>query len=292
MFLANDILIHNSCFLNIEPLTLKYAKKFNIEPNLLNFTSDQFKALSNELDTFVNVDINNYTENLINDACHTTRGHHVRYGREYIASEGMFFKKKHYLVHIIDDEGTAVNKFKYSGIAVKKTLLPTEMKPLLKHIYEHTCIDKWVFADYQSYLNQVFESFRCYNISDIALNQSYNTEKQIVGFLKSEKGTQAAVRAAHYYNQILTELKIDNQYDQILLGDRIRYAYVYKNNQYGIDVIGYKTEYPKEFEDIFEIDYERMFQKLFIDSLKGYVDAMGFNEYQPSNQMETDVFTL
>ena len=204
----------------------------------------------------------------------------------------MFFKRKLYLVHIIDDEGNRVDKFKYSGIGVKKTLIPAEMKPLLKHIYEKTCIERWGYPEYQSYLNKMFEQFKQYDIESIAMNQAYNTEKQVTGYLTSEKGTLSAVRAAHYYNHMLKEFKIEHQYDQIMLGDIIHYAYIYKNNQYNIDVIAYKNKFPDEFKQVFKIDYELMFEKLFVDTLKGYVEAMNFNKYQPANQMEVDIFSL
>jgi len=291
-FYANNVLIHNSQFLNLEPFTKKYAEKFNIEPNLLKFTRTQFKELSKEIDDFVENKVNDFVKNLVNSECHTTKGHHIRYGREYIASEGMFFRKKHYLVHIIDDEGNKVDKFKYSGIAVKKTALPSEMKPLLKHIYEHTCIDRWTFTEYRSYLNEIFDKFKQYPFETIALNQSYNTEKQVTGYLTSEKGTQAAVRGAHYYNHMLKEFNLEHQYDQIMLGDVIHYAYIYNNNPYNIDVIAYKNKLPDIFKDVFKINYELMFEKLFVDTLKGYVEAMNFSKYQPANQMETDIFTL
>jgi len=282
----------DSNFLNIKPLTEKYAKKFDIKPMLSKFTRTQFKELSKELDDFVENDINDYVENLINTECYTTKGNHVVYGREYIASEGMFFKKKHYLVHIIDDEGTKTDKFKYSGIAVKKTQLPAEMKPLLKHIYESTCNEHWTYVEYQNYLNEVFNKFKDYDFENISMNQKYSTAKESIGYLQSEKGTQAAVRSSHYYNQLLKDFKLSNKYDEIRLDDVIKYVYVFKNNPYHIDVIGYKDMLPQEFKDIFKINYELMFQKLFIDPLDGYINAMNFNKYQPSNQMEVDIFSL
>jgi DNA polymerase elongation subunit (family B) len=282
----------DSIMMDMYPLTLKYAKQFDIEPNLSKFTRTQFKELSKELDNFVENDINTFVKNLINTNCHTNKGHHVRYGREYIASEGMFFKKKHYLVHIIDDEGTKTDKFKYSGIAVKKTQLPPEMKPFLKHIYEKTCIEHWTFQDYSEYLNNVFNNFKKYTFEDIAFNQTYNTEKQTTGYLKTERGTLSAVRGAHYYNQFIKDYNLSKKYDEIRLGDVIKFVYIYKNNKYNIDVIGFKDKFPIELKNEFKINYELMFQKLFIDTLDGYIHAMNFNKYNPANQMKENIFDL
>ena len=54
---------------------------------------------------------------------------------------------------------------------------------------------------------------------------------------------------------------------------------------YGIDQIGFPPkQWPEEFNDIFEIDYPKMIEKLIISPLKGFMNAMGINlhKYDPS----------
>ena len=57
-------------------------------------------------------------------------------------------------------------------------------------------------------------------------------------------------------------------------------------NIYGIEQIAFPPrQWPKEFDDIFEIDYSRMIEKLIISPLKSFMAAMritGLQKYDPS----------
>ncbi len=108
------------------------------------------------------------------------------------------------------------------------------------------------------------------SIDEIAYIKGYNTEKAIEGFLKSEKGSGAHVRASHYYNQLLEKMNIKSKYEPTQLGDKVRFVYIKNSNKYNIDVIGYKNTYPTEFDDIFNINYKKMFNKTILKPLNGF----------------------
>ena len=48
----------------------------------------------------------------------------IQTGREIVADRGIFVDKKRYILHIIDDEGDAVDKMKIMGLDTKKTTMP------------------------------------------------------------------------------------------------------------------------------------------------------------------------
>lgn len=50
--------------------------------------------------------------------------------------------------------------------------------------------------------------------------------------------------------------------------------------------------YPKEFADIFEVDYGKMFEKTILDPLKRFRMACGFQDLDPSKEVLADVFAL
>ena len=282
----------DSQYVNIETLTHIYCKKFG-KDTLQEFTRTETNEMLKEIDTFVEVDINTFSMNHMNDMCHTTKGHHIQYEREVLASESIFFKKKHYLMHLIDVDGKSVDKFKYMGIAVKKGELPQSIKTFLKDIYENTCINKWGYDEYVNYLNDVYEKFTEFNFEDISEWKGYGTEKESTGFLQTQKGSLAVVRGIHYHNDLLSEFKILDKYNEIRVGAKVRCCYINPTNPYGIDVISYMDgELPEEFMEMFTIDYTKMFNKLVIRPLVGYVEAMNFMSYTPSNQMVEDVFSL
>jgi hypothetical protein len=246
-----------------------------------------------EVDDFVDNDINNLAKKLVNENCFTTKGHHIQYEREVLASESIFFKKKHYLMHLIDVDGKQVDKFKYMGIAVKKGELPPSIKTFLRDIYENTCKKKWTYDDYRTYLNEVYEQFTKFTFDELSMWKGYGTEKQSTGFLQSEKRTGAQVRGIHYHNNLLEEMGILDKYDEIRVGAKIRFCYINKTNPFGIDVISFNDgQLPDEFAEIFTIDYLKMFNKLVMKPLESYVEALNFIPYSPSNQMITDIFDL
>ena len=57
--------------------------------------------------------------------------------------------------------------------------------------------------------------------------------------------------------------------------DKIQTIYVKSSNVYGIDQIGFPPrQWPEEFNDIFEVDYPKMMEKVVISPLKGMLKAM------------------
>lgn len=292
-FYANNILIHNSQFINIAPIVDDYISRNNLSANSISeLNQDQLDTFINELDNFIYNDVNVYIKNLINSECHTTQGGNLKYSREYVTAQGMFFKKKHYIVHLIKKDDKTVDVFKYSGVSCKKTEIPADMKYFLKTIFEDTCIKDWKESDYRKYIDMVFNEFLKKSYEDISLYKSYSTEKACIGFMISEKGTGAHARAANIYNQLLDDLHIGHKYEKINLGDQLRYCYIHNTNPYGIDVIAFKEYFPEEFKTIFTINYDLMFEKIFLSSLKGYIGIMKFNEYSPNNKSICDISDL
>ena len=83
------------------------------------------------------------------------------------------------------------------------------------------------------------------------------------------------------------------QYDEIRVGDKVRLCYIEPGNEYGIDQIAYKPgQWPKEFDEIFKVDYKKMFFKIILDPLKAFRNACKFENIDPSKQVAFDVFDL
>ena len=293
-YYANNILVHNSQFINITPMVEDFASRNNIEnvKDVSSFSKEQLDKLVEELDDFINNDVNVYIKNLINSECHTTQGHNLHYSREYVAAQGMFFKKKNYITHIIKQDDKHVDKFKYCGVSCKKTEIPAGMKSFLKNIFEDTCTKNWKEVDYRKYIDTVFSEFLKTNYEDIGMYKTYNTEKASIGFMESEKGAGAHARAANIYNQLLSDLHIAEKYEKIKPGDQLRYCYVNDTNPYGVNIIAFRENIPEEFKSIFTINYDLMFEKIFLSSLKGYIGVMKFNSYSPNNKSICDITDL
>ena len=53
----------------------------------------------------------------------------------------------------------------------------------------------------------------------------------------------------------LEKLQTGNKYESLGSGDKVRYMYLEKPNKYGLESIGFKYNYPNEFNDVFKVDF-------------------------------------
>lgn len=293
VYFADGVLVHNSQFINLSPVTKTKCREAGIPE------STRFSALPAEVresvvkDAYKILDaVNENVKTLIGNACHTSQGSVVHYSLEYVAAEGFYFKPKHYIVHKVIEDGRPCDKFKYSGISVKKAEIPAEMKTFLKDIYEHTMTDDWRESDYAKRVGDAFNRYMSLDWNGLAYYRKYRTPKDAVSLTESEKGAGAHARAVNIYNGILKELGLGGKYPEISVGDEFRYSYVLPTNRYGVDVIGFKGAFPKEFRDIFSPDYITMFNKIFTKSLENYVNIMGYERIDPSKRTEDPSFDI
>ena len=66
-------------------------------------------------------------------------------------------------------------------------------------------------------------------------------------------------------------------------GDKIRFVYVRKPNPFQEDVIAFSTELPKEFDLVSYIDYDKQFEKVFLDALQIVIEPLGWSTTEQSS---------
>ena len=192
----------------------------------------------------------------------------IEFKRETFCTEGLFLAKKRYILHVRNDEGVYVNKFKYTGVEVKKSELPEIIKTFLKRIIESSMIERWDGPRYKKEISKIWDEYSQLSFEDIGYYKGYNSGKSSEGFLRHGKGASIHSKAVMYHNQLLEKLGIKSKYEEIMLGEKVRYLYVEKNNPYRIPVIAWKNgSYPEEFKDLFNIDYTAMFERQVISPL-------------------------
>jgi DNA polymerase elongation subunit (family B) len=214
--------------------------------------------------------------------------------REAIADVGLFLQKKRYVLHVLDVEGIPCDKFKYTGVEVVRTSMPAPIKPRVKSIIETMLLTKSL-SETNKVFNETYDAFKSLPVEDIA------SVMGIKGYEKYARESKAFdtvkrmpihVKAAYYHNLLVEKFGIERKYEKITSGDKIRYFYVRKPNRYGITTIGYKYYYPKEFAEIFEPDYELMFEKMIFSVIERFYDAVDWKIKHPGNQVQTDLFEL
>ena len=293
VYYANGILVHNSQFINLSPITRMKCREAGVDEGtrFSELPKDVRETVVKEAYHILD-EVNANVERLIDGACHTSQGNVVHYSLEYIASEGFYFKPKHYIVHKVIEDDRPCDKFKYSGISVKKAEIPAEMKTFLKDIYEHTMTDDWHESDYVKRVEAAFNNYLSLDWNQLAYYRKYRTPKDSVSLTESVKGAGVHARAANIYNNLLKELGLGGKYPEISIGDEFRYSYVLPTNRYGVDVIGFKGSFPEEFRSIFTPDYITMFDKIFTKSLENYIRIMGYEKIDPSKRTEDPSFDI
>lgn len=294
-FYANNICVHNSQFCHIGCVTDSFKKKYGLDDDMAKWDDESKLKLWKWVEDFVENEVNPFVQkDLVGKTYHTEHPEVLRYSLEYIGATGIYEKKKHYAVHKILSEGPEiVDKVKFSGIELKKASSPVAVKEILKDIYLGVLKENWDEHEFIDYVNNAYEKFKTLSIDDIAMWKGYNTAREASGFLQMELGATGISKACTYYNQMLSHLKIGKKYDSILLGQKVRFAYVIPSNEYGIECIAFHDgQWPKEFDSIFKVDYDVMFDKLVLSPLKAFLEATKFKKVDPRKQVVFNIFDL
>lgn len=214
--------------------------------------------------------------------------------REVIADVGVFLQKKRYVLHILDDEGIPMDKYKYTGVEVVRSTMPAAIKPYVKKIIE-TMLSTQDITQTNTILNETYKIFKDLPIEDIAFvsgikgYEKYATDCD--GF-KTVKGMPNHVKAAYYHNLLLKRFNIDKEYEEIGSGDKVRYFYVQKPNPYNLNNIAYKYYYPAEFKKAFNLDYEVMFEKIVFNAIERFYENVKWAVQKPGSLTQTNLFDL
>ena len=214
--------------------------------------------------------------------------------REAIADSGLFLQKKRYVLHVLDEEGIPCDKFKYTGVEVVRTTMPAPIKPYVKKIIETMLLTRDL-ATTNKIFNETYDIFKKLPIEDIAFVmgvKGYEKYAAQCDAFKTAKHMPIHVKAAYFYNILLDRFNTGKKYEKISSGDKVRYFYARQPNKFGITTMGYKYDFPKEFANTFELDYELMFEKIIFSVIERFYEAVNWKLYSPGSQVQTDLFEL
>ena len=214
--------------------------------------------------------------------------------REVIADVGIFLQKKRYVLHILDDEGIPMDKYKYTGVEVVRSTMPDAIKPHVKNIIE-TMLSTQNISETNKALDNVYKIFKDLPVEDITFVSGIKGYERYAGQCdgyKTAKGMPIHVKAAYFHNLILKRLGVENKYETISSGDKVRYFYVEQPNPYNLSCIAYKYYYPEEFKKIFHADYDKMFEKILYNVIERFYDNVSWTPQKPGSAVQTNLFEL
>ena len=252
-----------------------------INPDFYNFCDEIENHINTELTTWASKNLKSNDPRFV-------------FKRESICDKGAFLGKKYYALHVLDDEGAEVNKFKYKGVDVVKTTMPKKVKPYVKKVIEHMIMTQSL-KETNDLFNEAYAEFKKLPITDIAKISGMNNFDEYsarCNGMNTVKGMPSHLKAAYYHDLIVEQNGWGSKYDKFKSGDKVKMVYVKKPNKYNLEMIGFKGEWPTEFDNIFTVDYEKMFGKIFYAAIERFYEAVGWKLRKPSENLTVELEDL
>jgi len=204
--------------------------------------------------------------------------------REVLADKAIWTAKKRYIMNVHNSEGVqyAEPKIKVMGLEMVKSSTPQVIRNKLKDSI------KVILEGDQSKLHRYIHSFRDeFNklpVEEIAFPRSVNGLKEYAAFSTIyRKSTPIHVRGALLLNHYLKQMNLDRKYQPIRDGDKIKFVYLKTPNTIQEDIISFSQELPKELDLHKYVNYEKQFEKVFLDALQIVIEPLGWKVEEHSS---------
>ncbi len=209
----------------------------------------------------------------------------IIFEREKIASKMLILAKKKYGMEVLDKEGEIFNppKIDITGIEVKRTSTPefcrNNIESVIHKIFETE--DKKPVLEFMRGIKKEFKKQPIDKIASPKGISDYDkyaepVEKYINNGLYYVKGCPIHVRAGIVYNYLNKKYKLQGL--PVSNGTKIKYIYTLNENIINSDIVGFIGKYPKKFEEIFKVDYEKQWEKSFQDVIQRIFDVLKWDK--------------
>ena len=268
-FFGNDILVHNSVYLNMGPLVeTVYKGREKTTESIVSF-----------LDKICKMELEPYIERCYQELSDYMNAYQqkMQMKRENIAERGIWTAKKRYILNVWDSEGVRYQepKLKMMGIEAVKSSTPAPCRKMIKDALK--LMMNGTEDDVIEFIDKCREDFNKLSPEEISFPRSasdvvkYQSPSEIY-----TKGTPIHVRGALLFNYYIKQNKLDSKYSLIKNGEKIKFVYLKKPNSIHENVISFIQEFPKELNLDKYIDYELQFEKAFLEPLKSILNVIGW----------------
>jgi DNA polymerase elongation subunit (family B) len=200
--------------------------------------------------------------------------------REAIADKGIYTAKKRYILNVYNLEGVAYDKpkLKIQGIEAVRSSTPAACREYIKKAIE--LIMNGTEQDVIEFITSFRQKFNTLDFEQIAFPRSvrgidkYTSSSDIY-----KSATPMHVKGVLIYNHLLKLKSLEDRYQPVGEGEKIKFCYL-TSPMFGGKVIAAPGPLPKEFKMESIIDYDKQFEKSFLEPLKTILDSIGWQTEQ------------
>jgi DNA polymerase elongation subunit (family B) len=289
-FFANDILVHNSLYINIGKIldSMKIEERSSIVPEKM---APVIEVINTEIVPFVS-NIINRSMDALSLSRYNCKENKISFKVEKVSRRSFFLEKKKYIMWVVYDGESkmAVDKLKATGIELVRSSTPKLAK---KHMKD--CLFEMLKTTNReliiSKLKDVRSKFLVADIDDIAFpSTANNLKKYMDSFVERGKfhRTPIHVRGSMLYNDLLMENpELRTKYDLIYEGDKIKLIHTKTGKDWNSNVISYKENWISELNIEDYIDREHQFDKAFFNPLSKFFNLLNW-EVPKLNESEIE----
>jgi DNA polymerase elongation subunit (family B) len=195
--------------------------------------------------------------------------------RECIADRGIWTAKKRYILNVWDNEGVRYEepKLKMMGIEAIKSSTPAPCRKMFKEVLG--LMMSGTENDVTKFIDKCRDNFHRLSPEEVSFPRSVSDVlKNRCSSNIYSKGTPIHVRGALLFNHYIKEKKLDKKYSLIQNGEKIKFCYLKTPNHIRENVISFIQDFPKELGLNQYVDYDKQFDKGFLEPLKVILNAI------------------
>jgi len=197
--------------------------------------------------------------------------------REGISDSGIWTAKKRYILNVHNNEGIQYKKpkLKIMGIEAIKSSTPEVVRDKFKKAFN--LIISGSEQETQKFIQDFRNEFKTLAPEQVAFPRrvsnitDWHDRKTIY-----KKSCPIHVRGSLLFNKYVKSNNIQNKYELITNGNRIKFCYLKLPNPIRENVISFQEALPKELKLHNYVDYDLQFEKTFIEPLNLILHSIGW----------------
>ena len=201
---------------------------------------------------------------------------------ESVAETAVWIAKKRYTMNVVYDLESnldVANKMKVKGLDVVRSSFPPAFRDFMNKMMKDI-LNKATKEDIDQKVLGFRDSMNSMSYLEVARNTAVKNISEYdlrTGKLNDfRKGTPAHVKAAITYNSLLKHFKIENKYERISDGEKVKWLYL-KQNPWNLETVAVKGyNDPQEIVELVNtyIDYNALFENELQKKLEDFYSAL------------------